>query len=474
METDPDGVPVHLHDRDRLQGPRALRALHDELLDEPLDGRRGPRGRAEAERAGVLDLDLVHELGFPGAGPPDLLEDRVERVDHLVRAPAAHLEGDRAPRVEPASRGRVRGARHVPRKQDPRHLQVRVGDGDRGEERPRVRVERRCEEPLRGGGLHDLPEVHHVHPVADVEDHREVVGDEQVREPQLPLEVLQEVQDLGLDAHVEGGRGLVQDDELRVQREGPGDPDALSLAAAELVGEPVQVLRVQADPGEEGRHAGADLPARQPPPRPREGAAAELAGAGGGPGVQVAGGHLDRLRLHHRARPVPRAEPPLDRVHAERLPDDVLHEHPRVHRGERILEDDLHPLAEPPQRLGPEIRDVDRALRDGMRGRVRIGEVSRGRVERRLHDRAGQVREEGDVEDRGRDPAGEREQVHEEEQAHRGDRHEAGPSIQVPEGSCEEDRKGSAHRGVAAEPHRVPEEDPEGPQESGGDEGRGD
>ena len=65
---------------------------------------------------------------------------------------------------------------------------------------------------------------------------REVVGDEEVGEAQLLLEVLEEVEDLGLDGDVEGRDGLVADDELRVEGEGAGDADALALAAGELVG----------------------------------------------------------------------------------------------------------------------------------------------------------------------------------------------------------------------------------------------
>ena len=58
----------------------------------------------------------------------------------------------------------------------------------------RVVVER-----LPVGQLHDLAEVHHGHAVRDVTDHREVVGDEQIGQPELGLEILEQVDDLGLD-----------------------------------------------------------------------------------------------------------------------------------------------------------------------------------------------------------------------------------------------------------------------------------
>ena len=65
--------------------------------------------------------------------------------------------------------------------------------------------------------------------------HREVVADEEVGEPELLLQVLEQVDDLRLDRDVERGDRLVADDELRVERQRPGDADALALAAGELV-----------------------------------------------------------------------------------------------------------------------------------------------------------------------------------------------------------------------------------------------
>ena len=96
------------------------------------------------------------------------------------------------------------------------------------------------------GHLDHPPEVHDPDPVADVLDDREVVGDEQVGEPEFLLEVVEQVQDLALDRHVEGRHRLVADDEVRVDRQRPGDADALALAAAELVRVAVDVALVEA------------------------------------------------------------------------------------------------------------------------------------------------------------------------------------------------------------------------------------
>ncbi len=78
-------------------------------------------------------------------------------------------------------------------------------------------------------------------------DDPEVVGDEDVGERELLLEVIEEIQHLRLDRDVQGRDGLVGDDQLRPECEGPRDPDPLPLAAGEFMREPVVVLRRETD-----------------------------------------------------------------------------------------------------------------------------------------------------------------------------------------------------------------------------------
>ena len=49
------------------------------------------------------------------------------------------------------------------------------------------------------GQLHDASQIHDGHPVADMLHHAQVVGDEEVGEVHLFLELDKEVDDLGLD-----------------------------------------------------------------------------------------------------------------------------------------------------------------------------------------------------------------------------------------------------------------------------------
>ena len=75
----------------------------------------------------------------------------------------------------------------------------------------------------------------------------QVVGDEQISGSVLLLQVLQQVQDLGLDGNVQGGNRLVADDELRAQDERASDADALTLTAGELVRVAVDAPGIEAD-----------------------------------------------------------------------------------------------------------------------------------------------------------------------------------------------------------------------------------
>ena len=143
------------------------------------------------------------------------------------------------------------------------------------------------------------------------------MGDEEVGEPELCLEVLEQVDDLRLDGHVQRRDGLVRDDELRAHRERARDADALALTAGELVRVPPQVVGRQADGLEE-------LDDALFPQLPRLG---EL-------------------------------------VDHERLTDDRAHRHPRIERRVGVLEDDLHLLAERAQRALVERRDVLRSEPD--------------------------------------------------------------------------------------------------------------
>ena len=67
-------------------------------------------------------------------------------------------------------------------------------------------------------------------------DHGQIVGDEHIGEPLVPLQFLQQIQNLGLDGYVQGGDRLVTYHEIRVQRKCTGDADPLAAPAIQLMG----------------------------------------------------------------------------------------------------------------------------------------------------------------------------------------------------------------------------------------------
>ena len=148
--------------------------------------------------------------------------------------------------------------------------------------------------------LDNAAEIHHRDPVADVAHHRQVVGDEQIGEAQFGLQVIEHVDDLGLDRDVQRRDRLVGDDEGRIGRQGAGHADALPLAAGELVGVATDKIGIEAH---------------------------------------------DAQQLLH---PLLAAGRVADAVDGQRLADDVAHSHARIQRGIGVLEDHLHVTASAP------------------------------------------------------------------------------------------------------------------------------
>src|SRR5699024_1512274 len=73
------------------------------------------------------------------------------------------------------------------------------------------------EKVVLAGDFHNVPQVHDGDAVAEVLDHAEVVGDEDIGQAVFRLQVLHQVEDLGLDGNVQGGHRLVADDEGGVE-----------------------------------------------------------------------------------------------------------------------------------------------------------------------------------------------------------------------------------------------------------------
>ena len=255
-------------------------------------------------------------------------------VDQLRLLDGAARLRLRAAGAEPAARRRVDRARDVAGQHDPLALALdhRVGLGDRRQQRLRVRVGGRRVQLLGRADLHQLAEVHHGDDVGDVAHDGQVVGDEQVRQVELVLQVLQQVDDAGLDRHVERRHRLVEHDERRVEGQRPGDADALALAAGELVRVAAGVVGRQPDELEQL----LDLL------------------------VVVAG----------------------DLVDLQRLLDRAADGEPRVERGVRVLEDHLHLAAQRPQLLAAQADELAALVLH--RPGARLDQLQHAAPERRL------------------------------------------------------------------------------------------
>ena len=108
--------------------------------------------------------------------------------------------------------------------------------GHRGEELAGVGMFGAFEHLFERAGLHDPSLAHDRHPVGDLRDHTEVVGDEEEAHAALALELLHQSEDLGLHRHVEGGGRLVRDEQAGTAGGGHRDHHALALSAGEPVG----------------------------------------------------------------------------------------------------------------------------------------------------------------------------------------------------------------------------------------------
>ncbi|EMF27026.1 cation transport ATPase [Streptomyces gancidicus BKS 13-15] len=205
----------------------------------------------------------------------------------------------------------------------------RVEPRDGAQQSVRVGVGGVGEQLAAPGGLHDLARVEHVDLVAESRDHAEVVGDHQQGGALLVHELLEQLQDLRLDGHVEGRGGLVGDEQARGAGDRHGDERALAHAAGELV-------RVLLEPP--GRVGDAD------------------------PVQQVGGLLAGGLPLHPAV-----TLQDLGDLHADR--DD------RVQRGQRVLEDHRHLAAAQVAARGRVHREQVRAVELGT---AADGETLRG------------------------------------------------------------------------------------------------
>ena len=130
---------------------------------------------------------------------------------------------------------------------DTRTLFVRIRNRHGADERARIGMTRTIVEVFSRGDLHCRAQIHDENTMADMTDDGEIVGDENQREPEVLLQIHEQVDDLRLNGHVECTDGLVADDEFRFEHQRPGDTDALALTTRELVWIAVELAALEAE-----------------------------------------------------------------------------------------------------------------------------------------------------------------------------------------------------------------------------------
>ena len=119
-----------------------------------------------------------------------------------------------------------------------------------------------------GALLNHLTSIHDHNTVSNFSHHPKIVSDEQVGHARRCLDGSEELQDRRLHRHVQSRSRLVADDEFRLRRQGPGNRDALALAAGEFMRIFAAIGRVEADRLQQAADFGLDLVEVQPNAEP--------------------------------------------------------------------------------------------------------------------------------------------------------------------------------------------------------------
>jgi hypothetical protein len=107
--------------------------------------------------------------------------------------------------------------------------------GDGGEQAAGVGVRGALEEVGGRAGFDDSSGIHDGDAVADAAHHGEVVGDEEHGQREALAQLGEQGENLRLHGNIEGGGGLVGDEQRGTVDDGHGDHDALALASGELM-----------------------------------------------------------------------------------------------------------------------------------------------------------------------------------------------------------------------------------------------
>ena len=160
------------------------------------------------------------------------------------------VKGLGAAGVKIASRRRVYGAGYVTLENDALFFLLGIGRWAGAGQSLGVGMQGIGVDFFVGSGFHDAAKIHYRHPVADMLHDTQVVGNKKIGQPVALLQILQQVDDLGLDGDIQSRDRLVTDNQGGLHTQGPGNANALTLAATELMRVARCRLRVETDTAE--------------------------------------------------------------------------------------------------------------------------------------------------------------------------------------------------------------------------------
>src|SRR5229473_4089543 len=177
--------------------------------------------------------------------------------DPMIRrefAPAGRLFGaDRlhipAAGAEAAARRWIDRTRNLPLQNDATIAAHARWQGQRLRRQQRlcIGMQRPFGNVLRRPQLDEAAEIHHRDAVADMGNHRQIVGYENVSETEVALQLGEQIEHVAADRHVERRHHLVANDQLRPKRQRSRNDHALLLTAGKLVRISLADLLGQAD-----------------------------------------------------------------------------------------------------------------------------------------------------------------------------------------------------------------------------------
>ena len=113
-----------------------------------------------------------------------------------------------------ATRRRIAGIGHLARQQNALLLSFGIWIGHRGQKRLGIRMGGTLKKLINRSQFHNLTDIHHRHAVGNMAHHTQIVGDKQIGQTKLFLQLLKQIEHLRLHRDIQRGNGFVRHNQL--------------------------------------------------------------------------------------------------------------------------------------------------------------------------------------------------------------------------------------------------------------------